>query len=160
MIAQLLTPKQVQFSHDEDVTLVVKYLDENNQWEIKHTSSPSDTHIYNMLVDGVYNFYLYTADAVAEWSYGHLNYEYIKYKLRTYAKDILCTCCENGCDPCENNTIYDFTLLSHLALAFVGNNEFILVESFDPEDPLIKIEIERLNNAIVRSTKYVINYDI
>lgn len=152
MEALLISANQVQFTDDTEFSMTVKKLDDNNNWETLFTSStPATINTYTMANDGIYHFILSDGS-----EYGHLIYEDIKLKLRTYAKEQLCKCCESDCAPCDNERVYDFTMLVHLSLAYLGNNEYILDDAFDPDDT----ELERINNAIVRTQKYILSNDL
>lgn len=162
MNVNLVSPTHVIFNDDVyHFTIEVFKLDDNNDWVSIHTNNvEAFTQSYSMSSDGIYHFRLTLDYEGGIISYGYLLYETIKRNIREYAKSILCSCCEKDCSPCDNEQIYDFMMMIHLSLAYLGANDYLMVTPFDPTDPVIQPDIEAINNAIVRTKKYILINDI
>lgn len=157
----IVTPTSVIFVSASDLYTVTVYkLDENNNWEIVEeiTDSATEQNV-SLSTDGVYYFKLKEDGGEDENHFVYVMYEDVKSKLRAYIKTILCNCCENNCDPCSNETVYDFNMLHHLSLTYLGNNEYLLIQT-DMDDTSTLNELYNINNGIVRTKKYILKYDL
>jgi len=159
--ATLVTPTSVSFvDAAADITMIVYKLDENNAWATDTSyTTESDTMTHTITSDGVYRFHIDEYGGDDERDYVYVCYEVVKSKLRQYIQSQLCNCCEDNCNPCDNNIIYDFTMLVHLSLAYLGNNKYILATPDLTSSTVMDI-LESINNAIVRTAKYILQHDI
>jgi hypothetical protein len=160
-IGSIVTPTSVIFvSSVVQFTTTVYKLDENNSWEVVQTfDTPVTEQTVTLSSDGVYYFHLEEYGNTGESIFVYICYEEVKAKLRSYIKSILCSCCEDDCNPCSNETVYDFNMLHHLSLSYLGSNEFLLIQT-DITDVTTLDKLHSINNAIVRTKKYILNYDI
>lgn len=160
--SSILTPTSLLFVDDGGVSFNMKVLrlDENNDWEVIYISNVQDSQMeYHIQQDGVYRIDLNEVLGEDIEMFIYVCYEQVKSKLRKYIKQILCNCCEDNCRPCDNRHIYDFTMLTHLSLPYLGNNKYLLI-SPDISNEVVRLELESINNAIVRTQRYILNYDI